>query len=277
MSTNIYVLKLESGKYYVGKSSNPTERYQQHLSGSGSTWTKKYKPVSLVKVISNVSPFEEDKITKEYMSKYGIENVRGGAYVNEKLFEEEKDYLRREIRAATDKCVRCGHDGHFAASCCAKTEIVEFAKSKLKTDTHRATSVDRYIGTLSESSVALLLAARRAKPRPPKAESPAKTTNPKKASKNCARCSRDNHLFQDCYAKTDIDGNDLEEEDEESECSRCGRDNHSSSECYARTETDGNDIDEDDYCGRYAEDYDCDDDDEEDDANEDADEEDYYD
>ena len=184
------------------------ERYKQHLSGNGSTWTKKYKPVSLVKVISNVSHFEEDKITKEYMSKYGIENVRGGAYVNEKLFEDQEDSLRREIRAATDKCTRCGRDGHFAASCRAKTEIVEPVKSK------------------------------------PRAEGPAKTTNSKKASKNCARCGRDNHLFQDCYAKTDGDGNDLEEEDEETECSRCGRDNHSSSGCYARTDTNGNDIDE---------------------------------
>ena len=80
-NTNIYVLRLEGGRYYIGKSDNMMNRYQQHINGSGSAWTRQYRPVSLEKIIENVSPFEEDKITKEYMSKYGIDNVRGGSYV----------------------------------------------------------------------------------------------------------------------------------------------------------------------------------------------------
>jgi hypothetical protein len=32
-------------------------------------WAKKYKSILLKKIIENVSPHEEDKITKEYMSK----------------------------------------------------------------------------------------------------------------------------------------------------------------------------------------------------------------
>jgi predicted GIY-YIG superfamily endonuclease len=128
MSTNIYILKLRSGKYYVGKSANPMERYQQHLDGKGSAWTKKYKPVSLEKVISNVSPFDEDKYTKEYMKKHGIENVRGGAYVTEKLDEVQEESLKRELWAATDKCTRCGRGGHFVSTCHAMTEIVKSKK-----------------------------------------------------------------------------------------------------------------------------------------------------
>jgi predicted GIY-YIG superfamily endonuclease len=69
--TNIYILRLEGGKYYVGKSEDVINRYQQHMNGGGSSWTRKYKPISLEKTIENASPFEEDKITKEYMSKYG--------------------------------------------------------------------------------------------------------------------------------------------------------------------------------------------------------------
>ena len=62
--TNIYILRLEDTKYYIGKSDNVMNRYKQHLDGNASAWTKKYKPVLLEKIIENVSPFEEDKITK---------------------------------------------------------------------------------------------------------------------------------------------------------------------------------------------------------------------
>ena len=123
MSTNIYILKLESGKYYLGKSSDPISRYKDHLAGKGSAWTRKYKPISLEKVIPHTSPFDEDKFTKEYMMKYGIQNVRGGSYVTEELDEEQVDLLQREIWAATNKCTRCGRGGHYVSTCNARTTI----------------------------------------------------------------------------------------------------------------------------------------------------------
>jgi cellular nucleic acid-binding protein len=123
MSTNIYVLRLEGGKYYVGKTNDVMKRYQEHLNGKGSAWTKKYKPVSVVKTIKNVSPFEEDKITKEYMGKYGIENVRGGSYVSVNLDEIQEYTVKREIWAATDACTNCGRKGHFEKTCYAKTDV----------------------------------------------------------------------------------------------------------------------------------------------------------
>jgi hypothetical protein len=95
--TNIYVLRLEGGRYYIGKSDNVTNRYKQHLNGSGSAWTRKYKPISLERTIENASPFDEDKYTKEYMSKYGIDKVRGGSYVEVELSDFQIDALRTEI------------------------------------------------------------------------------------------------------------------------------------------------------------------------------------
>lgn len=74
----IYILKLKNNKYYIGKTNNVNNRYEQHLNGYGSSWTKKYKPLSILKKILSTSPFDEDKYVKEYMSKYGIDNVRGG-------------------------------------------------------------------------------------------------------------------------------------------------------------------------------------------------------
>ena len=121
--TNIYVLKLQGGKYYVGKSSDVIGRYQQHMNGQGSAWTKKYKTMSLVESRDGVSPFEEDKVVKEYMAKYGIDNVRGGAYVTEDLDEAQEYVLQKEIWAANDCCTECGRNSHFVNDCYAKTDI----------------------------------------------------------------------------------------------------------------------------------------------------------
>lgn len=122
-NTNIYILRLEGGHFYVGKSNDVINRYQQHLNGQGSAWTNKYRPVSLERTITNASPFEEDKITKEYMSKYGIDKVRGGSYVAIELSEFHKEALKMEIWAAKDLCTQCGRPGHFAKGCYAKTDV----------------------------------------------------------------------------------------------------------------------------------------------------------
>jgi cellular nucleic acid-binding protein len=123
MSTTIYVLRLEGGHYYIGKSDNIAARYQQHLNGKGSAWTKKYPPVSLVTTIEGASPFDEDKITKEYMVKYGIDNVRGGSYVQIELSPFHMDALNMEIRGASDLCTQCGRAGHFVKDCYATTDV----------------------------------------------------------------------------------------------------------------------------------------------------------
>jgi cellular nucleic acid-binding protein len=116
-NTNIYVLLLEEGKYYIGRSNDVFKRCIEHFEGSGSCWTKKYKPLKLQKTIENVSPFEEDKMTKEYMLKYGIENVRGGTYTQIELTENQIQSINDEIRGAMDECLKCGKKGHFVADC----------------------------------------------------------------------------------------------------------------------------------------------------------------
>lgn len=125
MSTNIYVLKLEDNKYYVGKSANPEKRFLEHLNGYGSTWTKLYEPISIEKIIPNASDFDEDKNVKEYMSIYGIDNVRGGTYVQEVLDDNVKMVLQKEIWASKNLCVNCGSKTHFIKDC---TKIIPAPK-----------------------------------------------------------------------------------------------------------------------------------------------------
>jgi len=159
--TNIYVLKLQGNKYYVGKSQDVIGRYQQHMNGQGSAWTKKYKPMSLVESRDGVSPFEEDKVVKEYMAKYGIKNVRGGAYVTEELDEAQEYVLQKEIWAVTDSCTECGRKGHWAKDCNAKTDIngnslIAYACEKCEKefeDEKKCETHERYCGTRTQSTI----------------------------------------------------------------------------------------------------------------------------
>ena len=115
--TTIYILELHAGYYYIGKTSNIITRYQQHLNGEGSAWTKAHPPVSLVRTMEGMSAFDEDKVTKEYMAKYGIDRVRGGSYVEMVIGPAVKQILQREIWGAKGLCTGCGKGGHFVADC----------------------------------------------------------------------------------------------------------------------------------------------------------------
>ena len=120
MMLTIYALKLESEKYYIGKTHrgvNADIRFQEHKSGNGSEWTKLYKPISIVETYEHDSAFEEDVFTKKYMLKYGIDNVRGGSYTKIVLDEWQIKSLEHEFKSVTDSCFKCGITGHFSADC----------------------------------------------------------------------------------------------------------------------------------------------------------------
>ena len=113
----IYILELEDGCYYVGRTTNVKTRYKYHKSGYGSSWTKIHKPIKIKEIIENVSPYDEDKYVKEYMAIYGIDKVRGGTYVKTNLDKIQKLILQKEIWNAQDMCIRCGKKGHFVSYC----------------------------------------------------------------------------------------------------------------------------------------------------------------
>lgn len=119
---HIYILRLSTGKYYIGKTKNVDKRWEEHISGNGSGWTKKYKPLSLIKSVVSTSHFDEDRYVKEYMEKYGIDNVRGGTYSNMVLDANCIAVLEKEIRHSKNLCVRCGRDTHFVKDCYAATD-----------------------------------------------------------------------------------------------------------------------------------------------------------
>jgi NAD-dependent DNA ligase len=78
--TNIYILKLEKEKYYVGTTNNKYFTLQSYLNNNKAAWTQKYKPLKLIRFIEDCYIYEENIVTLNIMKLYGIANVRGGSY-----------------------------------------------------------------------------------------------------------------------------------------------------------------------------------------------------
>jgi len=111
MSTNVYVLRLENNKYYVGKTADPANRIRSHFHGYGCAWTKLHRPVE---IRENASSVDENIVTHEYINRYGYQNVRGGSYCDVDLQESSIGDTRREVLGVTDRCLKCGRFGHFS-------------------------------------------------------------------------------------------------------------------------------------------------------------------
>ena len=188
----LYVLQLENGKYYCGKTTRPSERYKEHIAGEGAAWTKKFKPTKMLELRALKDAHDETNTTKDLMKKYGVDNVRGGAYTTIVLDDATKAVLEREFRSGNDKCFKCGLGGHFANRCpiTVREEPEEVTVWGCEHCDKEFTSMTRAIAHERRCT---------SKPQP----------RPAKKTGTCYRCGRASHYSPDCYAKTDTDGNDL--------------------------------------------------------------------
>ena len=202
----IYVLKLEKGKYYVGKTNNPYFRLESHFNSNGSAWTQKYKPIKILKIIDNCDDYDEDKYTRKYMDKYGIENVRGGSFVSVKLENSTIEHLKQMSNGTNNNCFICGKNGHFAKDCQEECEVFE-------TDDDSDDGEYEEVWCCSYCNKEF-------------------TTKKGVTFHENVFCNKSKQKY-----KKYVEENDEEEED--NCCFRCGRTGHYVSSCYASTHING--------------------------------------
>mmetsp|Transcript_33187 Transcript_33187/g.88855 ORF Transcript_33187/g.88855 Transcript_33187/m.88855 type:complete len:335 (-) Transcript_33187:421-1425(-) len=126
----LYVLRLQHGKWYVGTTTSPNIRFQQHMNGSGSEWTAQHPPVgnnfhniSQLHCSSQEARFKEDAEVKMMMSRHGMDAVRGGTYSRAVLSNSDTEALQKELRHGQGDCLRCGRNNHWSSNCFAKTSV----------------------------------------------------------------------------------------------------------------------------------------------------------
>tara|TARA_Y100001958_G_C21248511_1_gene581347 strand:+ start:2586 stop:3167 length:582 start_codon:yes stop_codon:yes gene_type:complete len=115
---NVYVLKLENDKYYVGESTNVEKRIWAHKNDNGSAWTKKHEVEAQISGVEVTNNFNELAQTLEMMRVYGIDNVRGSLFTKPFPLDRFEKIMAAQLYCELHGyCRKCGSNDHFVGNC----------------------------------------------------------------------------------------------------------------------------------------------------------------
>jgi hypothetical protein len=230
MREGVYVLALQKGGVYVGKSRDIDARVQQHCNGVGSNWCRHQGGVIAERApvvagsLLDAASWEMNE-TVAQMLIHGYENVRGWEFSScGPLTSRECDTIKTIVMGQGNMCRRCGGEGHFATNCTHALQpwLLELERLQVKAASPSpparnamACATMAYPSKPVEASAAELAAG----PAPaamaavkPAAERVASTgvsqarASGRGGSALCLRCGRDSHRADTCFAHTHFTG-----------------------------------------------------------------------
>ena len=100
----LYVQRLQDGKFYVGiTSKNPEVRMQEHLNGVRvAYWTAKHMPIEIIHtedlgiIEKSKAEKRENKMVRALMKQRGLNNVRGGDLTSVEKYVKRFGYVWNE-------------------------------------------------------------------------------------------------------------------------------------------------------------------------------------
>jgi len=110
----VYALELEGNRYFIGRTKDLDAKLYKLHEAEG--FPLHYRIIKLVETWQDgfgVLHFH----LKQYMLKYGVSNVRGGAYTSKFLSPEQIRALQREIDFDNHCCFICHQPAHKEATC----------------------------------------------------------------------------------------------------------------------------------------------------------------
>jgi len=226
MTSFVYILQLQHGKFYVGITNDLMVRLGQHMTSRGACWTQRFPFLKLQHAESfhGKTRDEMEELENEFtlmvMSKRGIIHTRGGKWAGVTLSPLQGEELTALVKAQPGLCAMCGTPAH--GECLYSLHGCTFRKPA-------ATKAEAT--ALKQAETQACLPATTKLPRVPVKKSLPGEACVKKES-CCSRCGRPGHNKSKCFAYTDKDGKDIS-------CKRCGRSSHKTAECNATSHRDG--------------------------------------
>ena len=117
----VYVLELEDGCYYIGRSKHLQSRLKKHKNGNSVYFVGRHKMLRLEKVFAYENEecdlFDEEAVFFKYCKMYGIDKCRGGRLSGILLNGQDTKTVEDMLKNSSDNCFLCQSPSHWWKSC----------------------------------------------------------------------------------------------------------------------------------------------------------------